>query len=294
MQNGLVLMIDTRDPPNARAYDPAQGTWSLVASTPVTIPDTCGTFEIGPAVTRQDGTVVAFGGNTCTASPADPTAIYNPAQNVWNQGPNVPATCGTDGATSCMLADAPAVVLPNGNVLFSASAGFNKRLAHFFEFTTSNTINQVPDDNFAANAFGASYVFLMLPTGQALMTAFCSCVEFYDPSGGPNPAWAPTITTAPSCIAPNSSYVLAGTQLNGLTQGAAYGDDFQSATNYPLVQIVNNSTGHVFYARTSGHSTMSIAPGQAGSTNFQVALATELGAGMLYVVANGIRSAGRP
>ena len=97
-----------------------------------------------------------------------------------------------------------------------------------------------------------------------------------------------------NCVAPGSSYLLSGTQLNGLSQGAAYGDDVQGATNYPLVRIVNNATGHVFYARTSGHSTMSIASGQAGSTNFQVAAATETGASTLYVVANGIPSAGTP
>ena len=39
---------------------------------------------------------------------------------------------------------------------------------------------------------------------------------------------------------------------------------------------------------------MSIAPGQAGSTNFMVAATTETGASTLYVVANGIPSAGTP
>jgi FG-GAP-like repeat len=293
MQTGQVLMVDVRDPPNAQAYNPATSVWSPIAQTPVALPDTCGTDEIGPAVTRPDGTVVAFGGNTCTASPADPVGIYNPFNNIWTLGPYVPATCGTNGTTSCTLADAAAVVLPNGNVLFSASAGFNQKPSHLFEFTTANTINQVPDDNFATNAFGASYVFLMLPTGQALTTIFCTCLEFYDPSGSPNPAWAPSITSSPTCVAPNSSYVLAGIQLNGLSQGAAYGDDFQSATNYPLIRIVNNTTGHVFYARTSGFSTMSIAPRQAGSANFKVAAATELGGSLLYVVTNGIPSAGK-
>ena len=45
------------------------------------------------------------------------------------------------------------------------------------------------------------------------------------------------------------------------------------------MRIVNNGTGHVFTRVLSGHSTMSIAPGQAGSTNFMVAAATETGAG---------------
>ena len=46
---------------------------------------------------------------------------------------------------------------------------------------------------------------------------------------------------------------------------------FRFATNYPLVRITNNSTHHVFYARTHDHSTMGVATGSATvSTNFDV------------------------
>ena len=122
------------------------------------------------------------------------------------------------------------------------------------------------------------------------MTDFNAIAEVYTPTGSPNPAWAPTVSSVPTTLSLGNSYQVSGTQLNGLSQGAAYGDDVQGATNYPLVQIVNNSTGHVFYAATSNFSTNSIAPGQAGSANFQVASGTETGASTLYVIANGIAS----
>jgi hypothetical protein len=258
-------------------------------------PTTCGNYEIGPAVTRPDGTVVAFGGNSgCTASPADPTAIYTPTSNTWIQGPNVPALCGAGGTTSCTLADAPAAMLPNGNILFAASPGAYKSPTHFFEYTSANAINQVADDvHFASTSSSYYYNFLVLPNGQVLATDFSSYVEIYTSTGSPQTTWEPAIASVPSCVVPGVSYILNGTQLNGLSQGAAYGDDAQGATNYPLVSIVNNATGHVFYARTSGFSTMSIASGQAGSTNFQVAAGTPIGAGTLYVAANGIRSTGK-
>ena len=68
-----------------------------------------------------------------------------------------------------------------------------------------------------------------------------------------------------------STYKISGTQFNGLSQAAAFGDEFQTATNYPLVRITNSSTGHVFYARTHNHSTMAVATGSAiVSTNFDV------------------------
>jgi Divergent InlB B-repeat domain len=297
LQNGNVLTIDVWNPPAAQAYNQATGTWSAVASTPVSLidPKTCGNYEIGPAVTRPDGTVVAFGGNTgCTTPATDPTAIYTPSSNSWVQGPDVPSVCGSSGMTPCDLADAPASLLPNGNVLFAASSGYGQNPTHFFEFTSANAINQVSDPLFFAGTSAAYYYnFLMLPNGQIFMTDFSNVAEVYVPAGGPNSSWAPTITSVPSCVVPGTSYSVSGTQLHGLSQGAAYGDDVQGATNYPLVQIVNTSSGKVYYARTTGFSTMSIAPGQAGSANFAVPGGLPTGAATLYVIANGIASIGQ-
>jgi hypothetical protein len=56
------------------------------------------------------------------------------------------------------------------------------------------------------------------------------------------------------------------------------------------VRITNTVTGHVFYARTANHSTMSIAPGAAGSTTFTVPAVIETGTSDLVVIANGIAS----
>ena len=68
----------------------------------------------------------------------------------------------------------------------------------------------------------------------------------------------------------------------------------QANTNFPIVQIVNTASGHVFYERTSGFNTMSVARGQSSSTNFTVSGATETGPSTLFVIANGISSAGVP
>ena len=87
------------------------------------------------------------------------------------------------------------------------------------------------------------------------------------------------------------SYQIGGTQFNGLSQAAAFGDEFETQTNYPLVRITNTATGHVFYARTHDHSSMGVATGSTPvSTTFDVASGTETGAGTLVVVANGIPS----
>jgi hypothetical protein len=57
------------------------------------------------------------------------------------------------------------------------------------------------------------------------------------------------------------------------------------------VRITNNSTGHVFYARTHDHSTMGVQTGKKTvSTNFDVPSRAETGASKIEVVANGIPS----
>ena len=65
LPNGNVLTISVWDPPVAQVYTPSTGVWTNVASTPVSLidPTVCGNYEIGPAVTRPDGTVVAWGNN---------------------------------------------------------------------------------------------------------------------------------------------------------------------------------------------------------------------------------------
>jgi hypothetical protein len=76
-----------------------------------------------------------------------------------------------------------------------------------------------------------------------------------------------------------------------LSQAASFGDEDQTATNYPLVRITNQATHHVFYAKTHDHSTMAVATGNAiVSTNFDVPAKMETGASSLVVVANGIPS----
>ncbi len=304
LPNGNVLTIDiwtnyetSGNATNAEQFVPASGVWMSAGNTPVSLPDpyVCGNFEIGPAVMRPDGTLVAFGGNTGCAAEAgsakvDPTAIYNTGTGTWSAGKSVPHVCGTSGTAHCTLADAPAALLPNGNILFAASAGYGKHPTHFFEYTSTNAINQVADPLLNASKSSSFYYnFLVLPNGQILSTDFYTA-ELYTPTGVPKATWAPVISVFPHQVTPGDSYQISGTQFNGLSQGAYYGDDVQGSTNYPLVRITNGTTGHVFYARTANHSTMSIEPGASGSTTFTVPATIETGTSTLVVIANGIAS----
>jgi hypothetical protein len=140
------------NPPAAQQYNPATGAWTAIGNTPVSLIDPFGNNETGPAVTRPDGSVVAFGGNTgCTSSPANPTAIYTPSTNTWVQGPHVPAVCGSNDTTSCDLAEGPAVMKPNENILFAAKAGYLTAPTHFFEFAPPSAAeNDGPEASMAS------------------------------------------------------------------------------------------------------------------------------------------------
>jgi hypothetical protein len=302
LPNGNVLTLDIwtnynkqGNAKNAEQYSPLTAVWTSAGNTPVSLVDpyACGNFEIGPAVTRGDGTVVAFGGNTgCQAPTADPTAIFNVKKSKWTAGPDVPATCGSGGTTSCSLPDSPAALEPDGAILFAASANYGGQPTHFFEFSATNAITQVADTVLhSANSGAYYYNFLVLPNGQILETDFSKNAEVYTPSGAPVAAWAPMIKKVPAKLVPGASYTVTGMQLNGVSQGAYYGDDYQSATNYPIVKIVNKATGDVAYARSVNFSSMSVKPmNKDDSADFTLPAGIETGKSSLYVVANGIAS----
>jgi hypothetical protein len=205
-------------------------------------------------------------GSYTSGGGAGNTAIYNTATDTWTVGPVFP-----DGDNA---GDSFAVLLTNGDVLVEGDSG----TSYLFDGT-----------NLTKSLFTPGSL-MILPNGQVLVGG--GTTEVYTSTGTYQSAWQPTISTYPSSVTPGSTYSISGTQFNGLSQANTFGDEFQYATNYPLVQITNGSTKHVFYARTHGHSSMGVATGTATvSTNFDVPSTIETGASTLVVIANGIPSA---
>jgi hypothetical protein len=189
--------------------------------------------------------------------------------------------------------DGPASILPDGNVLFDVGpCVYNAPLAFFLYNASSNTISAVPNIPNAANDSPYYTRMLALPNGQVLFNDGSNQMLVYTAGGTANAAWAPSITSiSATALTPGKTASLSGTQLAGLSQGAAYGDDVQDNTNFPLVRITNTESGVVTYARTSNWTSVSIAPGAASSTDFTVPTTTPAGPSSLVVVANGIASA---
>ena len=77
--------------------------------------------------------------------------------------------------------------------------------------------------------------------------------------------------------------------LNGISEGANYGDDVQMDSNYPLVRLTDGS-GNVYYARTYNWSSTSVQNGNVVSTEVAIPVTLPAGFYNLVVVANGIAS----
>ena len=262
----------------AELYDPSTGAWTNAGTIPVPVVDTVG-GEIGPQVLRPDGTVLVLG---ATGS----NAVYRVATHTWSAGPSFPVINGEQ--PHC--ADAPAAVLPNGEVLIDASPGLYQPPSSFFVFD-GRSLTPVAGPPHAASLESNFGYMLVLPNGQVLFNDRLGRMEVFRDGGRPKSSWRPVIHRRPTMVAPGGTYSIAGSQLNGLTQGAYYGDDYQSASNYPLVRIQYARTGRVVYARTFDMSSMSVTPRLASHARFQVPTHIPSGTAMLVVIANGIASA---
>jgi hypothetical protein len=287
LPDGTFLTVDVKAHPKSERYYPNSGIWfdeGDTANVDLRGPQNCcgRCIEYGPknkcydppgetggSMRRPDGTVFATGATPDGQSTAH-TAIWTPPgkgkKGTWAAGPDFP--------NGDQAADSPVSILPNGNVLVEGVSG----TLYEFDGTHLNT-----------EMFGGGTELMPLPTGEVLVGG----TAVYKSTGTYNAAWAPTISTSPASVTRGQTYQIAGTQFNGLNQGGAYGDEFDTHTNYPLVRITNTATGHVFYCRTHDHSTMGVATGsKTVSTNFDVPSGMETGAGTLVVVANGIPSTG--
>jgi hypothetical protein len=279
MPNGNLLTVDANNNANPSTYEiytTATGKWASGGSVGVDLTD-LPSHELGPAVLRPDGTVFYAGATTNNR-------IYNTATNTWSAAPMF--------GGSLDIADGPGALLPDGNVLLDASPGVFNTGSQFFEWdgTNLNLTNAPPNAPIDSSYVGR---MLVLPTGQILFTDFSSDVEIYTPVGAPCAGCAPTITSVPPMLTHGSvNNLIKGTKFNGFSSGAAYGDDAQMATNWPLVRITD-STGAVVYCKTHNFSTMGVATGATVvSAKFDVPkVGIALGAAHLVVVTNGIPSA---
>jgi hypothetical protein len=280
--NILSYEINGTSPQTGQMYVPSTNTWNSAGTVPVTLSATGS--ELGPSVLLPDGQVFWIGAT-------NHTALYTPGTNTWEAGPDTPNDANGNVVGGF---DAPAAVEVNGKVLYAASpptitnGQFGTPTTIYEYDPSSNTTVAVPDTN-GPDLSGAAFVnrMLVLPSGQVLFTNSGKQIWVYNPDSGPSPSWAPTISNLSSFF---GTETLTGTQLNGLSEGASYGDDAQMASNYPIIKLTDNN-GTVRYASTFNWSDTGVATGSAlVSTQFTMPAGAP-SANLLNVIANGIPSA---
>ncbi len=251
------------------------------------------------------------------------TAFYNPANNTWTTSNtnafDAPPTYNIPGgAANTQMAsdDGPAAILPNGEALialspigttggpsngypgptqiylFNPSATTGASGSAFTPVTPSDGQLAITANN-SGNAFNES--MLALPTGQILMSDSTTTLWVYTPTGttaapvaGSQPIVS-TITTDPA----NGLLQIKGSVLNGIDEGAYYGDDEGMDSNYPIVRLTDSS-GNVTYATTSNWT-----PGLGGSAGTSTDFTLPAGKNVtdytsVTVIANGIASTSLP
>jgi hypothetical protein len=287
LPDGTVHAVDCYQT-NAEKYVIAADTWVDAGAPANGLAD--GIREIGASVLLPDGRLFVIGATGFTGL-YTPPAVANQV-GTWVAGPTIPNTAGGQAQGAV---DAPACLLPNGNVFYSVCPITNpasfQSPTEFFEYDPVK--NQMDAAPLPTNANTKCYVgrMLMLPTGQVMYTNYSTQVDIYTPSGTYDPMWRPNIVSVPTSLRRNTTYTLTGRQLNGLSQCTYYGNDSAQATNYPIVRLESTTNSNVYYCRTHNFSTMGLQTGTTvHSCDFTVPLGVPLDSYNLVVVANGIPS----
>ena len=266
---------------NSERYIPSLNQWINDAIVPVPMYDPYGS-ELGAAFLLPDGRVFYLGatGNTVFYTPSGGTNLGS-----WQTGPVIPSSQATP--------DAPAAMMVNGKILCAVSplptsADHFPPPTSFYEFDpVANAFTQVNGPTGSTYA-PSPYIMRMLdlPDGTVLLSASGSQLYVYQSGGTPLAAGKPAITGLTTNA--NGSYHLTGTLFNGICEGAAYGDDAQMDSNYPLIRMTNSANGNVYYARTVNWSSTGVMTGSAPeSTDFNLPANAPQGTYSLVVVANG-------
>jgi hypothetical protein len=299
LPDGTIFTVDVIRPGNGERYIPpwldhsTNGQWIPAGTVPGQLETAT---EMGPAVLRPDGSVFV-GGAT------GQNAVYHPPATLYGTGSWEAAQPFTDASgTAYAMADGTASLLPDGTVVALASPGVYQRPTKEFAISGTSTAPLDPQLRDSVNSQISSYSpdSVLLPTGQVLVTLIGGGEEplvppyVFTPAGKADPSWRPKISTHDDrrvSVSRGETITVTGTQLSGLSQGSNYGDDGDSATNFPVVRIVNEQTHRVEYARTFGFSD-GVAQGSHALASTSVALPADLdtGAADLVVAANGIAS----
>ncbi len=287
LPDNSILYIDVTvngDDHSTERYIPATNSWIADATVPVSVYDPYG-FEAGGAFLLPDGRGFFLGstGHTAYYTPSGTTA-----NGAWTAGPDIPNAQGTP--------DAAAAMMVNGKILCAVSpiptsGDHFPTPTSFYEFDyLTNSFTQVGAPGGGTTNNNSSYIsnMLDLPDGTVLFANQGDAQYYiYTPNGAAVAAGKPAITGVLQTS--STTYNLTGTGFNGISEGACYGDDWQSETNFPVVRLTLGS--NVYYCRTTNWNSTGVMRGnKPDSVTMTLPAGLPDGTYSMVVTANGIAS----
>jgi|GEM_PF-1123251 len=244
LPDGSILQVDFNTVTSER-YIPATNQWVIEPNTPVSLYDNYAN-EMGAALMLPDGRGFFIGGTGHTLF-YTPSGTLSPG--TWTPGPDLP--------DSQAALDAPAAMMANGKLLIAVSpksspTSYYPHTSSFYEFDyLANTYTRVNAPNGSLTMAVPPYYFnmLTLPDGNVLV---CDQADYqyyvYSSPGTPITAGKPTLDSVYNTHC--DTFRVTGKLFTGISEGAAYGDDWSMASNYPVVRLTSGA--NVYYARSLG------------------------------------------
>lgn len=275
---------------NSERYIPSLNSWQNDGNVPVELYDPVGS-ELGPAFLLPNGNAIFIGSTPYFAlySASGTTNAGN-----WFTSSSLPNGLGAP--------DAPAAMMKNGKILCALSptpfvVGTNNHTfptpTYFYEYDYSSgsvgsfTPVLAPNGTSSNNTPTWQCNMLDLPDGTVLFSDEDSVLYVYVPGGSSLSAGKPAINSI--SWTGNNTVTLTGTLFNGISEGAAYGDDAQMNSNFPLVEFISGGT--VYFGQTFNWSSTGVMTGsQIVSTECTVPIFLPPGPCTVEVIANGIAS----
>lgn len=290
LPDNSILMVD-RNSRNSERYILSLNQWVADATVPVDLYDPFG-LETGAGLLLPDGRAFFIGSLGHTAY-YKPTGNNNPG--TWTAGPDIPNGNGQ--------ADAPAAMMVNGRILLTAapkpiSGNVFRSPTTFYVFDyTTNVYTQInsPEGGQSINIPVYQTNMLDLPDGTVLFSRQNSSDYYvFKPTGKPIAQAKPVISSVTKNTTGNA-YTIKGSLFNGISEGACYGDDWQMATNYPIVRLRDNSNNNIYYCTTSNWNSTGVRRvGLNDDAQFTLPAGLPVKQYDLFVVANGIASTAFP
>ena len=314
LQDGRALVIGANQ--HTALYNQAANSWSAGPDIQATLSNPFGSIRHANFGADDAPAALMPNGHVLLAADAGPNPITTSGDATAGTAiiSNIPSTAGLQVSWGVFQADGTTNVIPPNTIITSidsrhqihisnnaAASAQAISLAFGGEFSSPTKLfdfdpkeNQISPVSPPLNdpnlpTFGAFVTrMLVLPNGQVLFNdGLGNQLYAYTPKGSAHHAYLPVIERVRR--GDDGVFTLTGRQLNGPSDASAYGDDAQSNENFPVIRL-QNSSGLVFYCRSTDWSSTDVGAIPHESVKFTLNPAVTPGVYQLVVSAGGVSS----